>query len=1715
MTDDPCPAISCLALQTLLAWVEVEVEEEEEEEEAGATSAQLPEELEELQLLQEDAEEDQAQEHRPVHGRFRRTVQMICEFIECLWEEETTGAGTGVLASFYLFRAETSAALLDLLVQKGVSNPKQVPAMVRYIHRWLTANESDEHRLDKPLVKLIKEYPDDVLLTLLRWAPSCDRAAAAMWRTIMTSSGIAEPALQILLDVMNAWPAYSVYTSDGDSTGVFALAATLTLWKIFNMTWCPFTVLEYFPHIFLRLLFQVYISTLDTPEEVNNFWEGCQEQHGLYINPNRFILQTLKTLLCRLQCEGVVLEMERKCGWDTLLCPGTHHYAVGLLAREMSHISIVWCYNIVCCLFDLLIKDISDWELPAMAFFVEILECLDFNEWGDTILETLAGHLPSKSKEMRRLALRGLLVLSKDHSMNERMSGLTESLGRLLWDADDDVVELSVVVLSFLLLHKDLTLSSPVALQLAEALWPLFNNFNSLVQLLSIHLFKEVMKLVAAKGKKPLKRQVSKSLLPLYFNCHDGNQQVAEASRKTLLSAVRFLKRGYLAHLVKTDQMWRFSEGLATLTLWKIFNMTWCPFTVLEYFPHIFLRLLFQVYISTLDTPEEVNNFWEGCQEQHGLYINPNRFILQTLKTLLCRLQCEGVVLEMERKCGWDTLLCPGTHHYAVGLLAREMSHISIVWCYNIVCCLFDLLIKDISDWELPAMAFFVEILECLDFNEWGDTILETLAGHLPSKSKEMRRLALRGLLVLSKDHSMSLGRLLWDADDDVVELSVVVLSFLLLHKDLTLSSPVALQLAEALWPLFNNFNSLVQLLSIHLFKEVMKLVAAKGKKPLKRQVSKSLLPLYFNCHDGNQQVAEASRKTLLSAVRFLKRGYLAHLVKTDQMWRFSEGLVRTVWKPQPQPGEAPPAPTLPCSPQLEEDTSRIREHLHLALPYLRSPQEPVREVAVRFIGEPGTRQHREFHIICKGPFKARLQHLLPRSFSKASLLQLGINPYIDMAEKSPCPPKNVEKSPSAAQPQQRNEMEQLQLLQEGPFKARLQHLLPRSFSKASLLQLGINPYIDMAEKSPCPPKNVEKSPSAAQPQQRNEMEQLQLLQEGKDQTQQQNPVQRCWRSIGQMFRNMKGTWCREMISMFTKGGAEPEPPQPQSLAPAPSLDFFGDRVVSSPSQVPGFVRNMHQRFLSDEPPDDRLFMDILRLTDAHPNDVAVTLLRCASSCDKGAAIMWKTIASSGETVDKVMPTLLCVMEDWPLHKMYTSDGDNKDVFALAILECLDFNEWGDTILEILTRYLPSESKERSRLALRGLLVLSKNDSMAKKMCSLSENLLELLKNEDIEVVRMTLSVFTNLLQNKDIFVSSPTAPKLAEALRPLFDSDNREVQLLSIRLYKEMMESVVENGKKPLKFFVNQSLLPLFFHCHDGNQKVAEILECLDFNEWGDTILEILTRYLPSESKERSRLALRGLLVLSKNDSMAKKMCSLSENLLELLKNEDIEVVRMTLSVFTNLLQNKDIFVSSPTAPKLAEALRPLFDSDNREVQLLSIRLYKEMMESVVENGKKPLKFFVNQSLLPLFFHCHDGNQKVAEAARETLLSAVSFLKRRDLKQLLKMDDPWSFGERVLAEDRSRAPENLRQALPYLESPQEPVREAAVRCIALQALSTDDSPSNTNLIVQVMLDERAAVLSSSGSKEGGQQHTPCKRRSPGDARKSAGAAGTADAGHT
>ncbi|XP_041897111.1 uncharacterized protein LOC121670657 [Corvus kubaryi] len=102
--------------------------------------------------------------------------------------------------------------------------------MVRYIHRWLTANESGEHKLDNILLELTDAQPTDVVMTLLRVAPSCDRAATTMWSTILSSRRTARLVVLILLEVLRNWPEHIPHTSDGDSTNVFALAVSFWNW---------------------------------------------------------------------------------------------------------------------------------------------------------------------------------------------------------------------------------------------------------------------------------------------------------------------------------------------------------------------------------------------------------------------------------------------------------------------------------------------------------------------------------------------------------------------------------------------------------------------------------------------------------------------------------------------------------------------------------------------------------------------------------------------------------------------------------------------------------------------------------------------------------------------------------------------------------------------------------------------------------------------------------------------------------------------------------------------------------------------------------------------------------------------------------------------------------------------------------------------------------------------------------------------------------------------------------------------------------------------------------------------------------------------------------------------------------------------------------------------------------------------------------------------
>ncbi|XP_030920838.1 maestro heat-like repeat-containing protein family member 6, partial [Geospiza fortis] len=432
---------------------------------------------------------------------------------------------------------KASAPDLDIFGERLVSHPNEVPDFVRNMHQRLVSSAPPDDKPFMDILRLTEAHPTDVAVTLLRCAPSCDRAAKIMWRTIASSGMAVDKVLPTLLSVLEDWPLHRVSTSDGDHTAVFALAATRVVWEILRLPWCPAPFMEYSPRLLVALLLQVLFSTKEMPEEVNTFWKECQEQLSIPTSPNRFAVQTVKALFRHLRYLDLLVSMEHKRGWDTLLCADTHHYAVALLARELHRTSNPLCSCIALRLLGLLSRREPHWDLPALAFLVEVLECPDMREWSDSALEIISRRLRSKSREKRRLALRGLVVLSKDPSVAEGIRSLTQSLLGLLQDADGEVVTLILSVFLNELQDRATLISSPTALQLAEVLQPLIDNDNSHVQLLSTRLFQEVIELVMDNGKKPLKKHVSKSLLPLFFHCHDENQLVAEASREKLLCA--------------------------------------------------------------------------------------------------------------------------------------------------------------------------------------------------------------------------------------------------------------------------------------------------------------------------------------------------------------------------------------------------------------------------------------------------------------------------------------------------------------------------------------------------------------------------------------------------------------------------------------------------------------------------------------------------------------------------------------------------------------------------------------------------------------------------------------------------------------------------------------------------------------------------------------------------------------------------------------------------------------------------------------------------------------------------------------------------------------------------------------------------------------------------------------------------------------------------
>ncbi|CAN8194265.1 unnamed protein product [Coccothraustes coccothraustes] len=139
-------------------------------------------------------------------------------------------------------------------------------------------------------------------------------------------------------------------------------------------------------------------------------------------------------------------------------------------------------------------------------------------------------------------------------------------------------------------------------------------------------------------------------------------------------------------------------------------------------------------------------------------------------------------------------------------------------------------------------------------------------------------------------------------------------------------ASSVAVALVGRILPLFDSDSGRLRELSLWLLRDLLRCVARRDEKKMRRQMQSALIPLLFRVNDQLPRVAKASREALFAAAELLKWKQLKHLLQKERMWELGECLIM-------------------------KRRSRAEEFMTQSLPYLRDPQSSVRLAAVRFIG--------------------------------------------------------------------------------------------------------------------------------------------------------------------------------------------------------------------------------------------------------------------------------------------------------------------------------------------------------------------------------------------------------------------------------------------------------------------------------------------------------------------------------------------------------------------------------------------------------------------------------------------------------------------------------------------------------------------------------------------------------------------------------------------
>ncbi|CAM5143677.1 unnamed protein product [Natator depressus] len=220
---------------------------------------------------------------------------------------------------------------------------------------------------------------------------------------------------------------------------------------------------------------------------------------------------------------------------------------------------------------------------------------------------------------------------------------------------------------------------------------------------------------------------------------------------------------------------------------------------------------------------------------------------------------------------------------------------------------------------------------------------------------------------------------------------------------------------------------------------------------------------------------------------------------------------------------------------------------------------------------------------------------------------------------------------------------------------------------------------------------------------------------------------------------------------------------------PSPSLERVSEAVMS-------IYHNLDS--ISEPLAQQQLLKALVVLGNQYSEEVVTTLLGCSLSCDSVAVEMWRVLTSHPKTAGKVLRELLDRLQEWPLCQHHDVSQQEAGVAPLTV----------------------------------------------GKIHGQQPVIVERLHEADRGIISNAITVLRDILAGMDRQSASPVAVQVAEKLLPFFHDESSKLRVLSIALFKHLLELVREPNRRKMKELVLRSLVPLLLLLHDERPNVSQV---------------------------------------------------------------------------------------------------------------------------------------------------------------------------------------------------------------------------------------------------------------------------------------------------